>query len=169
MDVSLTLVKKLVYFTNSVIKVKNSTLTLDSQFEADTEMYPGGSGNLSASMYPWILFENMNDSDAIDTHRIMIHNSSLSVLTGGGFICTKPFHNTNDRTLLLDAVYMYSDYQIISVHTLFNDDPSTNDNYYVGSSSISGGKTPIGNWTQLPPDSMVPNIITFEMPTIKPY
>jgi len=169
MDGSLTIVKKLVYFTNSVIRVKNSTLTLDSGYEADTEMYPGASGSLSAAMYPWILFENMNDSNAIDIHRIMIHNSSLSVTTGGGFICTRPYTNTTDRTLLLDAVYMYSDYQIISVHTLFNDNPSTNDNYYVGSNSISGGKTPIGNWTQLPPDSMVPNIITFEMPTIKPY
>ena len=161
--------KKLIWMDNSVLKVKNSTLTLDTIREADSEMHPGGTSNLSAANNPWIIYESNCDQHGLSTHRMMIHNTSLNVILGGGFISTNPLTETSDRTLLLDSVYLYSDYNITSVNTLFNDNISATDTYYIGSNCVSGGNTPVGNWLQLPPDSMIPNIIAFEVPTIKAY
>jgi len=97
----------------------------------------------------------------------MLHQTAMIVESGGGFILTNPGISTSNRSLLLDSVYMHS---LTGLHaTLWMDQTGSTDTYYVGSNCVSGGKAPEGNWLQLPPDSMVPNIITFEIPTIMPY
>jgi hypothetical protein len=127
-----------------------------------TELPTVGSGY--APLYSWVIKETSNGSQL---HRIMLHQTSMIVESGGGFILTAPPSATQDRSILLDSVYMHSP---TGNHlTLWNDNISATDNYYVGSQCISGGDLPGGNWIQLPPDSMVPNIITFQMPTITPY
>jgi hypothetical protein len=156
--------------TASVIKLiigtvqcKSSTLKL-SDFGGDmTDSLPTvGSGY--APLYSWVIKETSNGSQL---HRIMLHQTAMIVESGGGFILTNPGMATNNRSLLLDSVYMHSSTGLHA--TLWMDQTGSTDTYYVGSNCVSGGKAPMGNWLQLPPDSMVPNIITFEIPTIMPY
>jgi hypothetical protein len=143
------------------VRCKSSTLKLND-FGGDITTLPAvGSGD--AQLYSWIIKETQN----ADLHRIMLHQTAMIVESGGGFILTNPGISTSNRSLLLDSVYMHS---LTGLHaTLWMDQTGSTDTYYVGSNCVSGGKAPEGNWLQLPPDSMVPNIITFEIPTIMPY
>ncbi len=147
---------------NGTISSKSSTLKLNHQGYDFSQRPEVGQG--TAALRSWIIRETQSGAS---THRIMLHQTSMVIVQGGGFIITSPQSASQDRSILLDSVYMHSP---TGAHlTLWNDVISATDNYYVGSASVSGGDLPGGNWIQLPPDSMVPNIITFQMPTITPY
>jgi hypothetical protein len=147
---------------NGTIMSKSSTLKLNHQ-GYDFQQVPELGGGYAA-LRSWVIRETQNGTVK---HRIMLHQTSMVIVQGGGFILTAPPSATQDRSILLDSVYMHSP---TGNHlTLWNDNIGATDNYYVGSQCISGGDLPGGNWIQLPPDSMVPNIITFQMPTITPY
>jgi hypothetical protein len=144
------------------VRCKSSTLKLNDQGGDMTTPPEVGSGY--AALYSWIIKETQNGSQL---HRIMLHQTAMIVESGGGFILTNPGMATSDRSILLDSIYMHS---TNGIHpTLWMDQTGSTDTYYVGSNCISGGNLPYGNWLQLPPDSQVPNIIAFQMPTIMPY
>ena len=144
------------------VRCKSSTLKLNDQGGNMTS--PPTVGDGYAALYSWIIKETSNGSQL---HRIMLHQTAMIVESGGGFILTNPGQATSDRSLLLDSIYMHS---TNGIHpTLWMDQTGSIDTYYVGSNCISGGNLPYGNWLQLPPDSQVPNIIAFQMPTIMPY
>jgi hypothetical protein len=146
---------------SGTISSKSSTLKLNHQ-GYDIESTPDvGTGY--AALNSWIIRETQNGSIK---HRIILHQTSMDIVSGGGFILTAPQVGTQDRSILLDSVYMHSP---TGLHLSLWNDVNAVDNYYVGSNCISGGIDPQGGWIQLPPNSQVPNIIVFNMPTISPY
>jgi hypothetical protein len=145
---------------SSFINIKSSSLSINAAKVHNTALEVGSMDLYNES---WIIKETASTT----TTRIRIHQSSLSIFNKGGFILTTPNLGPYDYSILLDSVYMHT--VDATSPTLWNNTAGGNDLYYIGSNCISGGILPVGNWIQLPPDSQVPNIITFEMPTTQPY
>ena len=147
------------------INVKSSTLELDTDY---VQFYEFASSE-NETDNSWIIAEKNSTALGYVSHRIKIHNTALSLPnSGGNFIMTYPQSGAGNQSILVDGVYFYTENSLGMTQTLLNNSADM-DNYYVGSNCISGGINPQGNWVQLPPNSQVPNIITFTMPTIKPY
>ena len=108
-------------------------------------------GTATASSESWMLLD-LNSSYTVES-RLSIHQTTFASLglTGGSpnFIYTDP--QGTSKGILLDDVYFHT--EEVSSYTLFNDNVTHTDDYWIGGTVVSSGQTPFpaGSWNALPP------------------